>query len=102
MRCPHCGRAEWAPGMPPEYCKGVFGCCLKGEEKKKSRRVEVVVVVGVGLACAILLISRCAINNNEQWETAVNGRRAGWRGRVQGSGGAMQMNSSSGRSRIFR
>lgn len=32
-----------------------------------------------GVACAILLMSRCAINNNEQWETAVNGRRAGWR-----------------------
>lgn len=45
-----------------------------------------VVVVG-GVACAILLISRCAINNNEQWETAVNGRRAGWRAECRGQEG---------------
>lgn len=61
MSGPHCRRAEWAPGMPPEYCKGVWAAALKS----------------LG-ACAILLTSHRAINNNELWETAVNGWQAWW------------------------
>lgn len=80
MSRPRCGRAEWAPGMPPVCWEEVCSCCLEG---------------GWGVGGGWYLISHCAINNNEQWETAVNRRRAGGlAGRGQGSAGAMQMSSS--------